>query len=146
MPYAVGDPVRITRLRKKGRVAACLKGGRFKVLVGSMLMDCPEKDLEPDTSPTAIPSATAALTIQPLPGNKPIKRVDLHGMTATAALDHAAAELNRAVLSGMERLEIMHGLGSGRLREALHAYLTGLSVVKRYKLAERNPGVTIVYL
>jgi dsDNA-specific endonuclease/ATPase MutS2 len=42
-------------------------------------------------------------------------------------------------------MEIVHGIGAGRIRQALHAYLKGLSVIDSFKVDDLNPGVTWVY-
>jgi DNA mismatch repair protein MutS2 len=58
----------------------------------------------------------------------PIKVV---GMRVDEALPVIEKAIDQAVLSGQERLEIIHGTGTGRLKNAIRAYLKELPVVKR---------------
>jgi DNA mismatch repair protein MutS2 len=66
-------------------------------------------------------------------------------MTVEEALRLVEARLNEALLKEIDSLEIIHGLGTGRLKAAVHKYLSALSVVKHFKLDETNPGTTWVY-
>jgi dsDNA-specific endonuclease/ATPase MutS2 len=40
---------------------------------------------------------------------------------------------------------VVHGKGSGRLREALHRHLASMTVVVAFRLDPRNPGVTWIH-
>lgn len=73
-------------------------------------------------------------------------RLDLHGMTRTKALELLEASLDRALLQGVDRIELIHGLGRGTLRDASHEYLRSSHHVKQVKLDDANPGVTWVFL
>jgi DNA mismatch repair protein MutS2 len=66
-------------------------------------------------------------------------------MRVEEALALVEKRLNEALLSEIDSLEIIHGVGTGRLKVAVHQYLGGLGVVKHYKLDEGNPGTTWVY-
>ena len=57
----------------------------------------------------------------------PIKVV---GMRVDEALPVIEKAVDRAILSGQERLEIIHGTGTGRLRNAIRGYLKELPGVK----------------
>ena len=68
-------------------------------------------------------------------------------------VDEALAELDRyidkAVLSNKERIKVIHGFGTGALRNAVHAYLKKCKYVKSYKLGgefDGGLGSTIVVL
>lgn len=75
-----------------------------------------------------------------------VRSIDLHGLRVQEALGLVEDLLNRAVLDDCDEIQIVHGIGRGRIKEALHDYLRGLHVVKSYKLDPANPGVTRVYL
>jgi len=57
----------------------------------------------------------------------PVKVVGLRVDEALPVIEKA---IDQAVLSGQERLEIIHGTGTGRLRNAIRAYLKNVPVVK----------------
>jgi DNA mismatch repair protein MutS2 len=61
------------------------------------------------------------------------------------ALARVVEEIDRSLLRGADRVEVIHGKGSGRVREAVHRYLASLSVVAAFRMDPRNDGVTWVY-
>jgi DNA mismatch repair protein MutS2 len=72
--------------------------------------------------------------------------LDLHGLTVDEARNRVAGYISRAILAGHERVEIVHGIGSGRLREMVAKDLASIAVVRAVKPHPSNPGVTLVYL
>ena len=68
----------------------------------------------------------------------------MNSSDAIAELDHY---LDQAYVSHLPSVRIVHGKGSGILRQAVHDYLKGVPYVKSYKLGEfgeGDSGVTIV--
>ena len=68
-------------------------------------------------------------------------------------VDEACAELDKfiddAVIAHIDTVRIIHGKGTGRLREGIHAYLRSNRSVKSFHLAEfgqGDAGVTIAEL
>ena len=72
--------------------------------------------------------------------------IDLHGMRVQMALDRTAEAIDRALIAGLGRVSLIHGLGTGKILQALERYLPTLTVVKAFKRDAANPGVTHVYL
>ncbi len=75
--------------------------------------------------------------------------LDVRGKTSEEALEETVAALDRAALSGVPFLRIIHGHGTGRLKAVLRDYLKGSPYVASYKAGERGEGgdgVTIVQL
>ena len=75
--------------------------------------------------------------------------VNLIGMRAEEALKKVEKLLDEAHLNGVEKVEIIHGLGTGRLKKAIDGYLKENNLVKGFKTAEPaqgGDGVTIVEL
>ena len=73
----------------------------------------------------------------------------LLGLTVEEALNELEKTLNRAFLEGNTKIYLVHGHGTGRLREGIRAYLKNHPLVKNFKFAdpaEGGTGVTIVYL
>jgi DNA mismatch repair protein MutS2 len=56
------------------------------------------------------------------------------------------AWLDKVILSDLSRVKVLHGLGTGRVLAAVHARLRELKAVRNFKINERNPGETDVYL
>ena len=135
---------------KRGVVLEAGRGGRYRIRVEGVTIWCLEQDLaippegakkkkaghkEQRECTTALRSVEAA----------PPGRVDLHGLTVEEALARVVDEIDHALRRGADRVEVVHGKGSGRIKHALHHHLTSLPVVKAFKLDERNPGVTWLY-
>ncbi len=150
MPWSLGAAVTVTSLgNKRGVVVEVGRAGRYRVQVERMTIACREEDLSapPDVPkrkkksarpPREDSSATADESV-------PAGRVDLHGLRVEEALALVTREIDRSLLAGADRLEVIHGIGSGRIREALHRHLAGMSAVATFKVDPRNPGVTWVH-
>ncbi len=72
--------------------------------------------------------------------------LDLHGCTVVEAKEKVLDALNEALLKDVDQLRIIHGLGSGKVKDAVHALLGANRHVKNFRLEMANPGVTVVYL
>jgi len=71
--------------------------------------------------------------------------VDLHGLLVEEALARVVDEIDRSLLRGADRVEVVHGKGTGRIRDALHRHLASIPVVAALRLDPKNPGVTWVH-
>ena len=72
---------------------------------------------------------------------------DLRGKRADQALGELSQYLDRALLSGREGVEIVHGRGTGVLRKEVHAFLKTFPGIASFALAPEDQGgdgVTIV--
>jgi len=75
--------------------------------------------------------------------------LDLHGLTVDEALPRLDEFLHAAFRAGHYRVWIVHGKGSGTLRQAVREHLSGHPLVKSFRLADRfhgGPGATQVEL
>lgn len=75
--------------------------------------------------------------------------LDLHGMRVEEAVEKLDKYLDDAVLNDYERVKLIHGYGTGRLRDGVHKYLRTHPHVKEFRLARIEEGghaVTIVFL
>lgn len=69
-----------------------------------------------------------------------IERCDLRGLRVEAAVAQIAAVLDRAVLRGCSRVHVVHGLGTGALRDAIRAHLTASPYVERTESGHPDAG------
>lgn len=69
-------------------------------------------------------------------------RLDLRGKRADQALGELSQYLDRALLSGREGVEIVHGRGTGALRKEVHAFLKTFPGIPRSRWPLRIKGVT----
>lgn len=149
--FKKNDPVYLPKLKKYGTVTGSSKPGLWDVAIGSLTVQVKTADL----------SKVAKSPEQPkdflYEGKKKSERkvastdrsaaqkLDLHGLRVEEAMRKIEDAINRAILAEVDRLEIVHGVGTGAIRTALHKYLTSLNVIEHFKVDDINPGVTWVY-
>ncbi len=76
-------------------------------------------------------------------------RVDLRGARVDEALSEVQRFVDEAVVGGVPSVEILHGKGTGALRQAIHQQLAGRSDIAGYGVAPPDrggDGVTVVEL
>ena len=130
---------------KRGVVIAVGRDARYQVRIDAVTMWCDEADLTVAAEPRK--KKAAGRNPPPAPANEtaPPGRLDLHGLTVEETLARAVAEIDRSLLRGADRVEVVHGKGSGRIRDALHRHLASIPVVAACRLDPRNAGVTWVH-
>jgi DNA mismatch repair protein MutS2 len=150
MPFSVGSRVILLALgKKRGVVVATGRGGRYRVQVDNTTVSCREHELA--AAPEEDRCAKKA-TSRATPARRgsdesaaPASRIDLHGMTVEEAIARVVEEIDLALRRGADRIEVVHGKGSGRIRDALHQKLAKIPVIAKFRLDPRNAGVTWVY-
>lgn len=145
-----GTDVIVKALRKRGVIAAELKPGVYRVQVGALTMTAREDELEsPPPSKKArrqSPAPAASATGDGAQEGGVPTSLDLHGLTVDEARNRLAGYISRAILAGHERVEIIHGIGSGKLKDMVARDLASIAAVRAVKPHPSNPGVTVVFL
>ena len=80
------------------------------------------------------------------PNAAPILEINVIGMTVLEAIPEVEAFIDSAVISNLEEVRIVHGVGTGRLRAGIHDFLRSNRHVESYRLGkygEGEAGVTI---
>ncbi len=75
--------------------------------------------------------------------------IHLRLLTTDEALPRLDKYLDAAFMSGITRVRVIHGKGTGTLREAIHRQLKNHPLIKSFRLGkygEGGAGVTIVEL
>jgi len=149
-----GDPVRVEGGRRGVLLALPDQRGRCRVQIGGARLVVPagrvgavaEADpARPAPRVSVERSAPAADAEDSLEEG----RCDLHGMRVDEALDRVASALDLAASTGRIRIVILHGRGTGALRQAVRRYLADSPYVTRYAPGaphEGGDGVTIAEL
>jgi len=73
--------------------------------------------------------------------------INLLGKTVDEAISELDKYLDDAYLAHMPSVRVVHGKGTGALRNAVHSHLKRLKIVKEFRLGEfgeGDAGVTIV--
>ncbi len=82
-------------------------------------------------------------------GEEPSSELNVIGLTVEEALPKVDRFIDQAFLHGLEKVRIIHGVGSGRLRQAIGQYLEEHRAVKSLSSGETmkgGRGITIVEL
>jgi DNA mismatch repair protein MutS2 len=147
--WRVGERARSRSGGWEGRIAALEKGGRRATLeAGGMRVSVVVDDLEPavgDGGATGRRSggteATSnAAALQMSRARSVASSLDLRGARVDEALDVLGRYLDDAALAGLDRVTIIHGLGTGALRDAVRALAGDHPQVKDMRPGERGEG------
>ena len=146
--WRVGDRVRSRSGGWEGRIAALERGGaRASLEAGGMRVSVPVEDLEPASggpAPAAAERSRAAASnagaLQLSRARSVASSLDLRGARVDEALDALGRYLDDASLAGLDRVTIIHGLGTGALRDAVRAEAGGHPLVKEVRPGERGEG------
>ncbi len=146
-----GDKVHIHSLNSTGIVSAPPnKNGDVTVKAGIMTISVNIKDLSLDTSEDKTAERKKyASGIARAKKSSISSEVDLRGMLTLEAIDKLDKYIDDAYLAGISPVTIIHGKGTGALRQAVHDYLRRSPGVKSYRLGqfgEGDAGVTIAEL
>lgn len=148
-PIEVGDQVRIDSAGATGEVIE-LTDKEAVVALGALTSRVKLKRLTKvggKTEQKVIVSSRGAH--EPLPIVKAQTRIDLRGQRVEAALAEAERLVDEGLAAGLPSVEILHGKGTGALRQAIHNQLARRRDVAGFEAAEWDQGgdgVTIVRL
>jgi DNA mismatch repair protein MutS2 len=155
--WRVGDRARSRTGGWEGRIAALERGGRRATLeTGGVRVSVDLADLVAAVGPTdgrhgtaagsgAVPRAgsggsanEAALRLGR--AGSVASSLDLRGARVDEALDALGRYLDDAALAGLERVTIVHGLGTGALRDAVRSAAAEHPLVRELRPGERGEG------
>lgn len=142
-----GDEVKVLTFNQKGQLLEKVGNDEWHVQMGIMKMKVKEKDLEFKSSP----KPTETKTITKIKGKDfhVSLELDLRGERYENALSRVEKYLDDALLAGYPRVSIIHGKGTGALRQGVREYLKNHRSVKSMRFGEASEGgigVTIVEL
>ena len=131
-----GKPARVVELRESSAV----------VTVGAIKMTVPLTALTPSDSP---PTDVAVAWTADLPDAPAASEIDVRGMRADEAEGIVMQALDAAIRADLRSLRIIHGKGTGALRERVNEMLKKDTRVKQFRLGawnEGGAGVTVAEL
>lgn len=149
--FTVGSAVKVLSLNLTGTVSSVPnpKGDLF-VQMGILRSQVNIKDLELiDEAVVTGPNMqkTSSGKIKMSKGMNIATEVNLIGMTTDEAIPVLDKYLDDAYLAHLTSVRVVHGRGTGALKNAVHSHLKRLKYVKEYRLGafgEGDTGVTIV--
>lgn len=146
--FKVGQRVLIKKFNRDGYITEILEKDQFKVTLGSIYvtLSSVELELKLDNAPVDRSRHRTGVTIVAQSTSKENEELDLHGFTVNAAVEALENKLNRAIMTNLKRLKVVHGFGTGKVMQAVHQYLSSSSLVANFRVDDLNPGQTWVYL
>ena len=153
-PLAPGDTVRIKGLTAVGRIEA-IDGKTATVIFGGMRTKMRAGRLERADAPKSEePKPYAAVSRQTREAIDSRKLafkqdIDVRGMRGDEALTAVTYFIDDALLVGMPRVRILHGTGSGILRQLIRQYLATVPAVASFRdehVQFGGAGITVVEL
>ena len=143
--YTPGQRVFLPALGLQGVVLAVDKNGRLTVEARQVKLRARPEEVTPLAGSAALETAAGKITMSYLPRPDQLPSVNLVGLRVEEALPLVDRLLDRAILQGAERVDIIHGTGTGRLKRAVRDHLKHHTMVKAV-YGDVNPGVTLVDL
>jgi DNA mismatch repair protein MutS2 len=121
---------------------------RVRVRVGEREVSVPTSELRPARTPEPV-TTTREAGLQPTGLHPAPDTVNVIGQRVDAALDRIDRALDEAAAAGATRLRVLHGHGSGRLKNAIRAHLADSPYVASHRPGDETEGgdaATIVTL
>jgi DNA mismatch repair protein MutS2 len=143
--FAAGDEVKVLTFGQKGHLLEKASDDEWQVQIGILKMKVKERDLEFIKSPK--PKETKAMAIVKGRDSHVGLELDLRGERYEDALIRVEKYIDDALLSNYPRVSIIHGKGTGALRQGVQEYLKNHRSVKRIRFGEAGEGgsgVTVV--
>lgn len=149
----IGDTVKVLSMNLKGTVSTLPNAkGDFFVQMGILRSQVNIKDIEKIeeqtiSGPGASLQKSSTSKIKMSKSSYISPEVNLIGMTVDEALSVLDKYLDDAYLAHLSQVRVVHGRGTGALRNGVHSHLRRLKYVKSFRLGnfgEGDTGVTIV--
>ncbi len=161
-PLKLGDKVRLRSLQMEGVITA-LGQSEIEVQMGNLRLRARPDEIErpgspapEETPPAPAPAAARPIASARQPAGRPAvftpspgMELDLRGQRADEAIEALQRYLESAYLSGMPFVRIIHGKGTGKLRQAVRDFLKQNEWVASWETgmdSEGGEGVTVVHL
>ncbi len=145
-PIRAGDTVFVQGLDLEGEVVA-VSDGMADLQLGALKMRQPVAALE---RRGRAPRQGGQTAVKPREATEVIPiEIDIRGQRAHEVPEMLDAYLESAYRSGLPWVRIIHGKGTGALREVVRQHLHRHPVVEKYALAEQNQGgdgATVAYV
>lgn len=137
----VGDDIVVTAYGQRGTLTNRLKDGRWEAQVGLIKMTLKSDEFnlvkaEKDNQP----KQRQVHTIKRANVKGPKARLDLRGKRYEEAMLELDEFIDQALLNNLSQVDIIHGIGTGVIREAVTKYLRRNRNVKEFGYAPQNAG------
>lgn len=138
----VGDEILVISYGQRGSLVKQLKDGRWEAQVGLIKMTLEEKEfnLIKVEKEAAQPKKRQVNVVKRSNASGPRARLDLRGKRYEEAMQELDGFIDQALLNNMAQVDIIHGIGTGVIREGVTKYLRRNKHVKSFEYAPQNAG------
>ena len=137
----VGDDIVVLSYGQRGTLTNQLKDGRWEAQVGLIKMTLEEKEFDLVQAQQEAPVKKKQVNVvKRASGRGPQARLDLRGKRYEEAMNELDAFIDQALLNNMAQVDIIHGIGTGVIREGVTKYLQRNKHVKTFGYAPQNAG------
>ncbi len=140
-----GDEVKVLTFGQKGQLLEKVSDKEWSVQIGILKMKVKEKDMQYLSSPKQTEKRTLA-TVKGKDYHVGLE-LDLRGERYEEALHRVEKYIDDALLANYPRISIIHGKGTGALRQGVQEYLKKHRAVKSFRYGDAGEGglgVTVV--
>lgn len=146
----VGDNVKVLSYGQQGMITKKLGEHEFEVQIGILKVKVTDRDVEKVATQSSLkkPEKTVRSS-RDLRSSRASSELDLRGQRYEEALTNLDRYLDTSLLAGLNTVTIIHGIGTGAIRNGVQQYLKRNRHVKSYSYAPANQGgtgATIVHL
>ena len=137
----VGDDIIVLSYGQRGTLTSQLKDGRWEAQVGLIKMTLEEKEFDLLQAQQEKPVKKKQVNVvKRASGRGPQARLDLRGKRYEEAMNELDAFIDQALLNNMAQVDIIHGIGTGVIREGVTKYLQRNKHIKSFGYAPQNAG------
>lgn len=145
----IGTKVILNNLNQKGTIIGPVKNCKVQVQVGNTKLNININALSLDTSAKRQNSIKHSSSTSHLTQKNISNEINVIGLNVDEAIYIIDKYLDDCILSSLDKIRIVHGKGTGKLRQGIHTFLKKHPHVKSYRLGtfgEGEMGVTVVEL
>lgn len=136
----VGDDIIVTSYGQRGTLTKQLKDGRWEAQVGLIKMTLAENEFNLLKAEKEEPQKKQVNVVKRTTSGGPRARLDLRGKRYEEAMRELDEFIDQALLNNMAQVDIIHGIGTGVIREGVTKYLRRNKQVKSFGYAPQNAG------
>ena len=140
---SVGDTVKVLSYGQQGVITKKLADHEFEVQIGILKVKVTDRDVEKISTQAAPKKAERAVrSSRGLRSTRASSELDLRGQRYEEALTNLDRYIDSSLLAGLNTVTIIHGIGTGAIRNGVQQYLKRNRHVKSYSYAPANQGGT----
>lgn len=140
---SVGDTVKVLSYGQQGVITKKLADHEFEVQIGILKVKVTDRDVEKISTQAAPKKAERDVrSSRGLRSTRASSELDLRGQRYEEALTNLDRYIDSSLLAGLNTVTIIHGIGTGAIRNGVQQYLKRNRHVKSYSYAPANQGGT----